>query len=96
MPSLFSGGFVGAFRLRDVVLLEPDRWEIWRSAHLDLGRYQPNIFGWVIGQVARLRRPVAASGNQGLYRPAPSTLKLLLNEQFIGETESSNDDISKL
>jgi hypothetical protein len=65
MPSLFTGGFVGAFRLRDVVSLDVERWESWRSAHLDAGRCQPNFFGWVIGQVARLSRPVGASGSQG-------------------------------
>jgi hypothetical protein len=86
MSSPFTGGFVGAFRLRDVVGLNVERWEAWRPAHLDAGPYQPNFFGWVIGQVVRLRRPVAASGSRGLYRVEASTLKLLLDEQFLGET----------
>lgn len=83
--SLFTGGFLGAFRLRDVVGLDVERWEAWRSAHLDAGPYQPNIFGWVIGQVVRLQRPIAALGSRGLYRPEALTLNLLLSEQFIGE-----------
>jgi hypothetical protein len=86
MSSLFTGGFVGMFRLRDVVGLDVELWEAWRPAHLDAGGYQPNFFGWVVGQVVRLRRPVGASGSRGLYRVEASTLKLLLNEQFLGET----------
>jgi ASCH domain len=82
----FTGGFVGAFRLRDVVGLNIERWEAWRPAHLDAGPYQSNLFGWVIGQVVRLRRPLVASGSRGLYRAEASTLKLLLDEQFLGET----------
>jgi hypothetical protein len=86
MSSLFTGGFVGAFRLRDVVGLDVERWEAWRSAHLDSGPYQPNFFGWVIGQVVRLQRSISASGNRGLYQPESSTLKQLLTERFLGET----------
>jgi hypothetical protein len=86
MPPLFSGGFVGVFRLRDVVGLDVELWDAWRPAHLDAGLYQPIFFGWVIGQAVRLRRPLAASGSQGLYRPEASILNLLLNEQFFGET----------
>lgn len=85
MSSLFTGGFVGAFRLRDVVGLDVERWEVWGPAHLDAGPYQPN-FGWVIGQVLRLRRPVTALGSRGLYRADASTVKQLLNEPFLGET----------
>jgi hypothetical protein len=85
MSSFFTGGFVGAFRLRDVVGLDVERWEVWRPAHLDAGPYQPNFFGWVIGHVLRLERPVIASGNQGLYRADASTFKQLLSEKFLGE-----------
>jgi activating signal cointegrator 1 len=86
MFSLFTGGYVGAFWLRDVVGLDVARWEVWRPAHLDAGWYQPNFFGWVIGQAVRLQRPVAASGSRGLYPVEESTLKQLLNERFLGET----------
>lgn len=86
MSSLFCGGFVGAFRLRDVVQLNPERWEAWRSTHLDSGPYHPNVYGWVIAQAVRLKRPVAGSGSRGLYPPGPSTLKQLLNEKFSGES----------
>ena len=86
MSSLFNGGFVGAFRLRDVVGLDVERWEAWRSTHLDAGPYQPSFSGWVIGQIVRLQRPVAAAGSRGLYGVEASTLKLLLNGQFLGET----------
>jgi hypothetical protein len=82
----FTGGFVGAFQLRDVVGLDSQRWEVWRSAHLDPGPYQPECFGWVIGKVARLRQPIVASGSRGLYRADTSTVEKLLNEQFFGET----------
>jgi hypothetical protein len=86
MSSLFTGGFVGAFYLRDIVDLDVERWEVWRSTHLDDGPYQSNSFGWVIGQVVRLQRPVVASGTRGLYRVEASTSKQLLKERFFGET----------
>jgi ASCH domain len=85
MSSPFTGGFVGAFRLRDVVGLDVERWEVWRPSHLDAGPCQPNVFGWVIGQVVRLERPVTASGSRGLYRAEAPILKQLLNERFLGE-----------
>jgi hypothetical protein len=85
VSSLFTGGFIGAFRLRDVVGLDVERWEAWRSSHLDAGPYQPNTFGWVIGEVAPLFRAVAAPGSQGLYRAQASTLQQLLSERFLNE-----------
>lgn len=85
MSFLFTGGYVGAFRLRDVVGLDFERWEAWRPAHLDAGPYQPHCFGWVIAQVVRLQQPVAASGSRGLYRPEASTLEMLLSGQFLDE-----------
>jgi hypothetical protein len=86
IPSPFSGGFVGAFRLRDVVALDDALWEAWRSAHLNAGPYHPDVFGWVITQVVRLQQPVVAPGNRGLYRLDASKLKLLLDERLLGET----------
>jgi hypothetical protein len=80
MPSPFTGGFVGAFLLRDIVDLDVELWEAWRLAHLDAGPPSPNTFGWVIGSVVRLDKPVTASGSLGLYRPEASTRELLLNE----------------
>lgn len=85
MPSLFTGGFVGAFRLRDVVGLDADRWETWRAQHLDHGAHLPNIFGFVLGQTVRLKEPLEASGNRGLYRPEVSIVGRLLERPFVGE-----------
>jgi ASCH domain len=86
LSSLFTGGFVGAFRLRDVVGLDDARWEAWRPAHLDPGPYQPNYFGWVVSQAVRLSRPMASPGSQSLYYVEASTLKELLDMPFVGET----------
>jgi hypothetical protein len=85
MYSLFTGGFVGAFRLRDVVGLDVERWEVWRPAHLDLGAHRPNIFGWVVGQAVRLEHTLDAAGSLGLYRPDAGVVGRLLEERFVGE-----------
>lgn len=85
VASLFTGGFVGAFRLRDVADLDVERWEAWRPAHLDAGGFQPRLFGWVVGQVARLQNPVVAQGSLGLFRADEATLRQLLLERFAGE-----------
>jgi hypothetical protein len=45
----------------------------------------PDSFGWVLGQTVRLLRPVAASGNRGLYRAEHSLLERLLGERFVDE-----------
>ena len=82
---LFTGGFVGAFRLRDVVHLDAELWDAWRPAHLDLGAFVSDTFGWVISRTLRLQHPVAASGHQGLYRAEPSLLGRLLSERFVDE-----------
>ncbi|MBR1004338.1 MULTISPECIES: ASCH domain-containing protein [Bradyrhizobium] len=87
LSSLFTGGFIGAFRLRDVVALDVERWEAWRPAHLDPGPYQPNYFGWVVSQVVRLQQPMASSGSRNLYYVEASTLKELLGMPFVGEAE---------
>jgi len=85
LASLFRGGFVGAFRLRDIVPLDDERWEAWRDAHLDPGPNPSGVFGWVIGQVARLEQPVEAPGSTGLYYPSPAVLDRVLRQQFVGE-----------
>ena len=82
---LFTGGVVGAFRLRDVVGLDAERWNVWRSTHLDCGDYQPNFFGWVLGEVVRLRHPIAASGSPGLFHLQEGIIRQLLEERFDGE-----------
>jgi len=86
LSSLFTGGFVGAFHLRDVVPLDSERWEAWRSVHLDLGRHPPEVFGWVLANPVRLVNPVAAPGSRGLYRPDASLIARLLAQKFIGES----------
>lgn len=75
---LFTGGFVGAFYLRDVVVLDKERWEQWRGSHLDRGPCSPDFFGWVIGATARLTTPVPARGSMGLFEVDPSLIDQLL------------------
>ncbi|WP_074447849.1 ASCH domain-containing protein [Bradyrhizobium yuanmingense] len=87
--SLFTGGFVGAFRLRDVVPLDGERWDVWRSTHLDLGDCPANVFGWVITNPLRLEKPTAAPGSRGLYRPDAELATRLLAQPFVGEFEAS-------
>lgn len=75
---LFTGGFVGAFFLRDVVVLDEERWEQWRASHLSRGPCPPDCFGWVIGATARLQAPVPARGSMGLFEIDPSLIDQLL------------------
>lgn len=86
---LFTGGFVGAFRLRDVVPLDSERWEAWRSTHLDLGECPANVFGWVVADPVRLARPLAAPGNRGLYRPDAEIVARLVVLPFAGEAQAT-------
>jgi hypothetical protein len=86
--SLFTGGFVGAFHLRDVVPLDEERWEAWRTSHLDLGKCPPNVFGWVITNPQRLSKPVQASGSRGLYVPDTALAGRLIAQTFVGEDDS--------
>jgi hypothetical protein len=85
LPPLFTGGFLGAFLLRDVVSLDDERWDAWRSVHLDAGPFQVDSFGWVIGQVAELSHPLAAPGKRGLYALEAPTILQLSARQFVGE-----------
>jgi hypothetical protein len=85
MSSLFIGGYVGAFRLRDVVDLDRERWEAWRPAHLDDGAHPPDVFGWVVDNVVRLQSPLEGPGSQGLYRPDARIAGRLLEARFMGE-----------
>ncbi|WP_377828789.1 hypothetical protein ACFKHW_37610 [Bradyrhizobium lupini] len=87
--SLFTGGFVGAFRLRDVVPLDSGRWEAWRSTHLDLGDCPANVFGWVVADPIRLAKPITAPGTRGLYRPDGDLAARLLAQPFVGEAEAT-------
>jgi len=85
LSSLFTGGFVGAFLLRDVVLLDAELWDAWQSVHLDHGERLGEVFGWVIGHPLRLAHPLPAPGSQGLYLPDPTLIERLRSQQFIGE-----------
>ncbi len=87
--SLFTGGFIGAFRLRDVVPLDIERWEAWRSTHLDLGDCPANAFGWVLGNPLRLSKPIVAPGSRGLYRPDAELAARLLAQPFVDESEAT-------
>jgi hypothetical protein len=87
LPNLFLGGFVGAFQLRDIVSLDHERWEHWRSLHMDPGTLQPELFGWMINGFARLVTPVPAPGSLGLFAVAPQCLGELLGGRFVGEAE---------
>jgi len=89
LSNLFLGGFVGAFRLLDVVSLDPDRWEAWRSRHLDIGPFQPAFVGWVIQSAVRLTQPYRAPGNVNLFNLDRQRLADLLTGTFVGEIKQT-------
>jgi len=62
------GAFVGRITLEEISPIDAQRWERWRGQHLDSGRYQPGLFAWHLSSAERLRQPLAAPGQLGLFR----------------------------
>jgi hypothetical protein len=72
------GCFVGLVEVLDIVPLDPDRWHAWRPQHLSPGSWRAGLFGWMIANPIRLRRPVPAAGQTGLFAVTPQILEMNL------------------
>ena len=61
------GAFVGRITLEDISPIDRQRWERWRTQHLDPGRYQPGRFAWHLSAAEQLAQPVPAPGRLNLF-----------------------------
>ena len=74
------GAFVGRIALTDISSIDAQRWERWRSQHLDSGHYEPGHFAWILSSAERLRVPI----------PAPGKLKLFeVNEELVRRLQAA-------
>jgi hypothetical protein len=69
------GAFVGIIEVIDVVPFDPDRWQKWRTDHMSPGPFRAGLFAWMIANPIRLKRPVPASGQKGLFAISPYVLE---------------------
>lgn len=67
--SLPTGVYTGLFSIMAVVPLTPQRWEEWRSRHLDPGPYVYGNYAWFVGDAVRFGNPVPGGGQLRLFEP---------------------------
>lgn len=72
------GCFVGLIEVMDIVPFDPDHWHKWRAHHLSPGPWRAGLFAWMIENPIRLKRPVRAAGQTGLFAVAPDILEMNL------------------
>jgi hypothetical protein len=68
LGELFTGGVVGLVTLLDIVPLNAQRWEKWRSLHCVPGPLREHCYAWLIDEPRRLATPVPARGKLRLFR----------------------------
>jgi len=69
LVQLFKGGFIGRVILTTTVQFDSDRWSRWRARHLSDGPMPQIAYGWVLKDPVRLKEPLPAAGELGLFRP---------------------------
>ncbi len=77
LAGLFTGGFLGAVLLLDIVPFDSERWEKWRSQHCVPGPPPAKAFAWVLSEPRRLVRPVPAPGRLHLFEVGEEMDRLL-------------------
>lgn len=78
------GAFVGRITLESISPIDKARWESWRSAHLDPGRYEPGLLAWILSTPERLTTPVAAPGKLKIYKVDDVLTKQLSARLILG------------
>ncbi len=78
---LFTGGLVGRVDLVDVLPLNPDRWEKWRSRHQVPGPMPFRAVGFILENPHRLKAPVRMPGRLKIFR-VPNAIAKELNEDL--------------
>jgi hypothetical protein len=63
----FRGGVVGYCRLDGVFPIDANRWDMWRSEHLEGGEFPGSLFGWMVTHAVALADPVEVSGRLGFF-----------------------------
>jgi hypothetical protein len=81
------GAFVGIIEVIDIMPFDPDRWQKWRADHMSPGPWQAGLFAWMIANPLRLKRPVPAAGQQGLFTISPHILET--NLASLTETQAN-------
>lgn len=77
LSDTFRGGFIGRVTLSALILFDRDRWDRWRERHLSEGPMPSMAHGWVLRDPIRLREPVRARGEVGLFKPSDDTTRTL-------------------
>lgn len=77
LENLFTGGYLGTVNLVAIVALDASRWQMWRDKHLIDGDHRLCQFAWILDSPRRLRTPLKAPGQLGLFRPDPKIFKQL-------------------
>jgi hypothetical protein len=67
VSNLPRGAFIGRVVLESISPMDAARWELWRSQHLDFGRYEPGMLAWILSSPERLTEPVPAPGKLKLF-----------------------------
>ncbi len=91
LADLFTGGYVGRVTVVDIVPLNEERWEHWRSLHCVPGPLQPGAFAWMLEDPIRLTQPVPGPGRLRLFGVDEGTEARLfasLDEKSAGATEA--------
>jgi hypothetical protein len=73
---LYHGGVIGLANIRAVVPMDRERWELWRTSHLDPGPFVAGMYAWVLSEPVRLNSPLALPGRLKLFQ---------LGDEVVGE-----------
>ena len=79
---LFRGGYLGKVVLEAIVPMDPQRWDLWREAHLDTAEYQEGFFAFVLADQVRFDHPIAGRGNLKLFYPPEELQRTLEMSAF--------------
>jgi len=79
---LFHGGYLGKVILEAIVPMDPERWDLWRDAHLDTAEYQEGFFAFVLADPVQFDHPIAGRGNLKLFYPLEELQRTLEMSAF--------------
>jgi hypothetical protein len=90
---LVHGGIVGLVNLQAVVPMDRERWELWRTKHLDPGPFVDGMYAWILADPVCLSRSLAAPGKLKFFSLSDKMVKSLIEtnpELRAGPTERSS------
>ncbi len=83
LPNLFTGGYVGRIILAAVIPMDPVRWQMWQSKHLQTSPYRSGIYAWILSSPRRFKEPIPGPGKLELFSPLPEIEAQLLKARFV-------------